>query len=154
MLSAKEQSLLDALEPRATEHGLEIVTIEVTGASRSPVIRVYIDVEGGISFNELTDAQSWMGEMLDEIDPFPGAYVLEVSSPGIDRPLRTLDHFRAHVGEDVRLKMLTSIDGRKSFKGKLASVDGDDIVIETEAGSVTLPHHEISKANVIGKVEF
>ena len=76
MLTSKEQSLLDALEPEALARGCDIVTIEVVGASKSPVIRVYIDAEGGVTFNELTEAQSWIGEMLDAIDPFPGAYML------------------------------------------------------------------------------
>ena len=89
MLGKKEQQLLDALAPRAAEEGVEIVTVEVAGAKKAPTIRVYIDVEGGVSFDELSAAQAWINDLMDELDPFPGAYTLEVSSPGIDRPLRT-----------------------------------------------------------------
>ena len=99
MLTHKEQSLLDALEPRAVAEGLEIVTLEVVGAKKAPTIRVYIDTDHGVGFDELSSAQSWMGDLMDEIDPFPGAYTLEVSSPGIDRPLRTPEHFERFAGE-------------------------------------------------------
>ncbi len=154
MLTAKEQSLLDVIEPRAEQRGCSIVTIEVVGASRSPVIRVYIDAEGGITFNDLTAAQAWIGDLLDEIDPFPGAYVLEVSSPGIDRPLRTPEHFSAAVGQKVKLKALRAHDGRKHFKGTLVAADADSVTIKVDDQEVVLPYEDISKANIIGMVEF
>ena len=106
MLTAKEQKLLDALEPTAAASGVEIVTLEIMGSKKAPTIRVFIDTEEGVSFDELASAQVWINRIMDEIDPFPGAYMLEVSSPGIDRPLRTKEHFarfrrRAGCGEDV-----------------------------------------------------
>ena len=87
MLTAKEKSLLSALEPRAASEGVEIVTLEIVGSKKAPTIRVYIDAAGGISFDELARTQAWVGDVMDELDPFPGAYMLEVSSPGI-RPHR------------------------------------------------------------------
>ena len=77
MLTGKEKSLLEAMEPRAASEGVEIVTVEIAGAKRAPTIRVYIDAEGGVSFDELARTQAWVGELMDEIDPFPGAYMLE-----------------------------------------------------------------------------
>ena len=85
MLTAKEKSLLAALEPRAASEGVEVVTVEIVGSRKAPTIRVYLDTAKGISFDEITAAQVWVNETMDEIDPFPGAYTLEVSSPGIDR---------------------------------------------------------------------
>ncbi|MEG0323438.1 MAG: ribosome maturation factor RimP, partial [Raoultibacter sp.] len=90
MLTAKERTLLEAMESQASEHGIEIVTVEVAGAKKAPTIRVYIDTPEGVSFDQLSSAQVWINDIMDRIDPFPGAYTLEVSSPGIDRPLRTL----------------------------------------------------------------
>lgn len=154
MLTQKEQSLLDIIEPQAAAHGIEVVTLEVTGARKSPTVRIYIDTEDGVTFNELTEAQSWIGDLMDEIDPFPGAYMLEVSSPGIDRPLRTHDHFMAAVGQKVKLKTVCAIDGRKHFTGTLRSADGQVLVVDTEGGSVEVPLQDIGKANIIGTVEF
>ncbi len=154
MLTKKEQSLIDALEPTAAQNGIEIVTIEVIGSKKAPVIRIYIDAEGGVSFQELSGAQEWIGAMLDRIDPFPGAYTLEVSSPGIDRPLRTPEHFQRFCGEEAHVRTVRPLDGTSSFKGTLASADGDSVVIETEHGTHTIPFSEIKRANVIGKIEF
>ena len=154
MLTAKEQSLLRALEPRAAQEGVEVVTVEVVGSRKAPTIRVYIDGPDGVSFDELARTQSWIGDLMDELDPFPGAYMLEVSSPGIDRPLRTPEHFQRFCGEEAHVRTVRPLDGTSSFKGTLASADGDSVVIETEHGTHTIPFSEIKRANVIGKIEF
>ena len=88
MLTKKEQHILDILSPYAKQNNLEIVTVEIVGSKKAPTIRIYIDCEGGVGFDELDAAQTWINSVMDELDPFPGAYLLEVSSPGIDRPLR------------------------------------------------------------------
>ena len=103
MLSKKETELLDALEPRAASEGIEIVTVQVVGAKKAPTIRVFIDTPEGVSFDELAKAQAWINDIMDALDPFPGAYTLEVSSPGIDRPLRTEQHFARYAGQQAVL---------------------------------------------------
>ena len=87
MLTGKELKLYNALAPYANDKGVEIVTVEVVGSKKAPTIRIFIDCEGGVGFDELSSAQSWINDVMDELDPFPGAYTLEFSSPGIDRPL-------------------------------------------------------------------
>ena len=84
MLSKKEQQLLDALVPRARQEGVEIVTLVVAGAKKAPTIRVYIDTEDGVSFDELSAAQAWINDLMDEIDPFPGC-LLYTSPAGVLR---------------------------------------------------------------------
>ncbi len=121
MLTAKEKSLLSALEPRAASEGVEIVTLEIVGSKKAPTIRVYIDAAGGISFDELARTQAWVGDVMDELDPFPGAYTLEVSSPGIDRPLRTPEHFARFAGETVTVKTTGPIDGRSSLPASFSA---------------------------------
>lgn len=155
VLTAKEKSLLSALEPRAASEGVEIVTVEIVGSKKAPTIRVYIDAEGGISFDELASTQAWVGEIMDEIDPFPGAYMLEVSSPGIDRPLRTPEHFERFAGETVSVKTTGPIDGRSSFTGKLAGYDDGCVVVVAEDGSeFRIPYNDIKKARVKGTIDF
>ncbi len=154
MLTRKEQSLLDALEPRAEAEGIELVTLEIVGAKKAPTIRVYIDTEHGVSFDELSATQAWMGDLMDEIDPFPGAYTLEVSSPGIDRPLRTLEHFERFAGEQCVVKTASPINGRSSFSGTLIGVDDGNVVVEIEGERHVLPYDAIKKANVKGTIDF
>ncbi len=155
MLTAKEQSLLAALEAEADGRGVEIVTVEVAGARKAPTIRVYIDTPDGVSFDELAEAQSWINALMDRIDPFPGAYTLEVSSPGIDRPLRTPEHFERFVGEEVRIVCAKPQDGRAKFSGRLAGFSEGAALVELEDGTqVSIPVKDMKKAQVKGKIAF
>lgn len=145
---------MDAFEAACAKDGVEIVTVEIIGSKKSPIIRVYIDTEDGISFTELSEAQEWIGEVCDRIDPFPGAYTLEVSSPGIDRPLRTLGHFERYAGEDVTIRTCTQIDGRMNFKGLLKGVEGPNVHVEVDGTDYEIPISEIKRANIVGKIDF
>ncbi|WP_349665500.1 ribosome maturation factor RimP [Adlercreutzia murintestinalis] len=153
VLTAKEKMLLDALEPRAVQEGVEIVDIEIVGAKKAPTIRVFVDTPDGVSFDVLSSAQAWIGDLLDEVDPFPGAYTMEVSSPGIDRPLRTLQHFQRFAGSTVRIRTCEPVDGRANFKGVL-SVEGDVLQIEDGGETFRIPFSTVKKANLIGEIEF
>ena len=154
MLTAKEKKLLEALEPRAQAEGVEIVTLEIMGSKKAPTIRVFIDTEGGVSFDELSSAQAWINDIMDEIDPFPGAYMLEVSSPGIDRPLRTREHFERFAGEEAVVKTVSPMDGRSSWRGELAGMEGDAVVLTVEGERVAIPFDNVKRAHVVGTVEF
>lgn len=154
MLTAKERKLIEALEPKAAATGIEIVTIEIVGAKKSPTIRVYIDTPTGVSFDELASAQAWINKVMDEIDPFPGAYVLEVSSPGIDRPLRTLEHFDRFAGETAAIKTVSPVEGRSSFTGELAGTDGEDVLIDVDGARVALSLDNIKRARLKGTIDF
>lgn len=154
MLTGKEKSLLEAMEPRAASEGVEIVTVEIAGAKRAPTIRVYIDAEGGVSFDELARTQAWIGELMDEIDPFPGAYMLEVSSPGIDRPLRTPEHFERFSGEEASVKTRGPIDGRSSFTGTLAGTRDGAVLMVVDGAELSIPFDAIKRARLKGTVDF
>ncbi len=154
MLSAKERKLLEALEPQATAHNLEIVTVEVVGSRKAPTIRVYLDCEGGIGFDELAASQKWVGELMDELDPFPGAYTLEVSSPGIDRPLRTPQHFERFADEKVQITLMQPHEGRTKWTGILKGMKEGAVLVEVEGQEFALPFERIKKAHVIGTIDF
>lgn len=154
MLSAKERKLLEALEPLASEHNLEIVTVEVVGSRKAPTIRVYLDCEGGIGFDELAASQKWVGQLMDEIDPFPGAYTLEVSSPGIDRPLRTPQHFERFAGEKVQITLTQPFEGRTKWTGILNGMKEGAVLVQVEEQEFALPYEQIKKAHVIGTIDF
>ena len=154
VLTKKEQALLEALEPQAQAQGVELVMLEIVGAKKSPTIRVYIDTDHGVSFDELSSAQAWINDVMDEIDPFPGAYMLEVSSPGIDRPLRTLEHFQRFSGQTAVVKTTSPLDGRSSFTGTLEGVDGNDIIMSCDGTAVRIPYAAVKRANVKGTVDF
>lgn len=154
MLSAKERRLLEALEPLATAHNVEIVTVEVVGSRKAPTIRVYLDCDGGIGFDELAASQKWVNELMDELDPFPGAYTLEVSSPGIDRPLRTPEHFQRFAGEKVQLTLTEPHQGRTKWTGKLCGMRDEDVLVDVDGIQGALPYAHIKKAHIIGTIDF
>lgn len=154
MLTAKEHMLLAAMEGRATIEGVEIVTVEIVGSKKAPTIRVYIDAEGGVSFDELARSQAWIGEMMDELDPFPGAYMLEVSSPGIDRPLRTPEHFQRAAGETATVKTRGPIEGRSSFTGELIGFQDGTVRLSVDGNEMAIPYDDIKKARIKGTVDF
>lgn len=154
MLTAKEKSLLDLLEPQAKLHNIEIVTVEIAGAKKAPTIRVYIDTPNGVSFDELSSAQIWINQIMDEVDPFPGAYTLEVSSPGIDRPLRTSEHFKRFAGERVVIQSTAAFKDRSKWTGTLLGMKNDVVEIEVDGETVGIPFDSIKKAQIRGSVDF
>lgn len=154
MLTGKEQSLFDALEPRANAEGVDLVTLEIAGARKAPTIRVYIDTDHGVGFDELASAQSWINEIMDEIDPFPGAYTLEVSSPGIDRPLRTPEHFRRFIGERAVVKTNGPVDGRSNFTGEILSASDDAVSLDCDGTAYDIPFAQVKRANLKGTINF
>ena len=154
MLTGKEQMILDTLEVRAAEEGVEIVTVEVVGAKKSPTIRVYIDTPDGVGFDELSKAQSWIDAIVEEMDPFPGAYMLEVSSPGIDRPLRTPKHFADRIGEEAVVRTASKIEGRATFNGTIVEATDEEVVLDCEGQTFRIPFESIKRANLKGTFEF
>lgn len=153
MLGKKEQQLLDALAPRAEQEGVEVVTVEVVGAKKAPTIRVFIDTPDGVSFDELSSAQAWINDIMDELDPFPGAYTLEVSSPGIDRPLRTAEHFARFAGETAVLKT-QPVDGRSNWTGAIVGVQDDAVVLDVDGTETQIPMSAIKRAHLKGTIDF
>lgn len=154
VLTGKEKSLLEVLEPLAAERGVEIVTLEIVGARKSPTIRVYIDTDHGVGFDELASTQAWVNEVMDSIDPFPGAYMLEVSSPGIDRPLRTPAHFQRCLEQEVSVRTNGPVNGRSSFKGTLLAVSDDTVTVRCDETDYDIPFGAIKRANLVGTVSF
>ncbi len=155
MRNKKVEALIEALEPVAFEHGFEVVDAAIFGSAKSPILRIYIDKEGGIDLDDISSAQQeWLEPIVDEVDVIKGAYVLEVSSPGVDRPLRTLEHFERYAGEQVKITCDEPIDGRRRFSGELLGVERGSVVVIGKDSRFDIPFDSISKANVVGRVDF
>ena len=154
MLTHKEQSLFAALAPQAQQKGIEIVTVEVTGSKKSPTVRVYIDTDHGVGFDELSEAQSWINETMERIDPFPGAYMLEVSSPGVDRPLRTPEPFTRFARQTAVVSTANGIDGRSRFCARIVSADDEKLVLDDAGKMIEIPFELIKRAHLKGVIDF
>lgn len=154
MLTGREQKLLDLLAPKASQEGVEVIMVEVVGSKKAPTVRVYIDTPEGVSFDQLAAAQMWINDLMDQADPFPGAYTLEVSSPGIDRPLRTLEHFARFKGEEAVVKLNEPVDGRSSYTGVIVDVQEDGVVLGVGEEQLTIALDAMKRARLKGSVSF
>lgn len=153
-MASKAEKLIEVLEPLASDHGLDLVTVEVAGTTKNPILRVYLDtLEGGINLDQLAAAQEWVDAAIEELDPFKESYVLEVSSPGIDRPLRRLADYDRFAGEDVVIH-LKSAQGKLKQTGVLAGTQGDQVVIDQDGEQLLVPVDNIKKANIKGRIDF
>ena len=149
MMQRNLKHLWQLLEPVVTGMGYELVEIEYHRGARHGLLRLYIDHEDGIQLDDCTDVSNQVSALLDVEDPIPGHYNLEVSSPGLDRPLRDVRDFERFSGEIVRLKTGMAIDGRRNFKGRLCGVEGDQISIECDGRLFSLPLTSIEKARLV-----
>lgn len=141
------------LESAAVEHGLELVAVEQTGGRHQPVIRVYLDRDGGIDIDTIAASNSWIAAVLDADEHLRGPYVLEVSSPGIDRPLTRPAHFTRFTGETATVKTRTA-EGRATFTGTILSANDTGITLLVEGDERTIDYADILKARLKGAVDF
>jgi ribosome maturation factor RimP len=142
-------------EAAVRELGLELVDIEHVSAPGGSVLRLYIDKEGGVTVSDCAGVSREVGHILDAEDVVPGRYFLEVSSPGIDRVLRKPEHFDRFRGHEVRVRTREPINGQRKFRGKISSLKGDTLCLETENGETQeIPLEMVDKANLRGEVDF
>ncbi|MDO9556972.1 MAG: ribosome maturation factor RimP [Coriobacteriia bacterium] len=146
--------LIKLLEPVADEHGYELVAVETAGADHMPIVRIFIDNEQGISLDAVAAANEWISESLDAYEGLRGSFTLEVSSPGIERPLRTREHFERFVNSTAKVKTSRPIDGRSAFTGMITAVEGDDIVMDCDGTTYRIPLDAVRKANLKVEIDF
>lgn len=137
------------LEPVIVSMGYEFVGAQFGQSESGPTLRVFIDQEGGIVLEDCAAVSRQISAVLDVEDVIATAYALEVSSPGIDRPLFTVDQFKAHLGTMIRVKMNAQVGGRRNFKGTLISADVEEIVIEVDGIDYNLVIDEMESAQVL-----
>jgi ribosome maturation factor RimP len=137
--------------PLAAQEGLELIDVELGGPGGRQILRLLIDKSGGVSLDDCTSISRSVSAALDVEDPIEGTYDLEVSSPGLDRPLRTPEHFQKFAGSRVRVKTfgpLPECENRKTFVGILQGYENGKIVLDVDGTIFSVPHAQVSKANV------
>lgn len=129
--------------------GLECVKCEIVGSSRHPVVRLYIDKPGGVSIEDCSLASRTVGLLLDRKDPFSGRYLLEVTSPGSNRPLTTEAHFKRFEGQQAKVQTSTPGEGRITYTGQIRSCINGLLTLGTEDGDVTVELSKVKKACLV-----
>lgn len=149
MAAPGKQELIELLEPSLKAIGFELVDLDVR-VGRNGLLRLYIDKADGVMLADCEFVSKQIGALLDVEDPLPGAYTLEVSSPGLDRRLRTPEHFERFSGDRVRIELKRAVSGRKRFKGVLLGIDEHDtIAVEVDGEKWALNLADVAMARLV-----
>lgn len=148
-----EDRLRDLIEPVLRFRRMDLVELSFAGGSRGGILKVIIDQEGGISIEDCASVSREVSALLDVEDAVPGSYTLEVSSPGLDRPLKGLQDFLRFAGRLAKVTFMEPVDGRTFIIGRILRVDGEDVVLDAGEGrTVVVAYGNIKKARL--EVEF
>ena len=137
------------LEPILDEMGFELVDVEYLSNHGKWVLRLYIDKEAGVTIDDCVSVSREIGDLIDITEVVTHKYTLEVSSPGLDRPLRKEKDFVGAIGKKVKVKMVTPMNKRRSFTGYLKDFENGTVYIEMDGAPVALPWAEVDKANLV-----
>ena len=148
MASRLSETLVALLQPVVEGLGYEFVGLEYLPSGKHSVLRIYIDHESGIKVDDCERVSHQVSGVLEVEDPVRGQYLLEVSSPGFDRPLFTKEQFLRFMGERALVKTDVPIDGRRNFTGVLHALEEDDLTIDVDGELVTIDFAQIVKAKL------
>jgi len=137
------------LEPAVNVLGCELVGIELIPQGRRSLLRIYIDKEDGVTIDDCSDVSHQVSGILDVEDPIREQYTLEVSSPGLDRPLFKLEDFDRFSGSQVKLRLRQMLDGRRNFTGRILGVEGESVRVEVDGSPRVFAIVDIDKARLV-----
>lgn len=146
-----EHKLTEMLRPAVEEVGVELLGIEFVSAGKHSILRIFIDHENGINVDNCADVSRQVGAILDVEDPISTEYNLEVSSPGVDRPLFSLEHYKAVIGETVNVRLSLPLNGRRKFKGTLDAIENDTLIVTVDGEEYELVFSNVDKGNLVAK---
>jgi ribosome maturation factor RimP len=138
----------DLVSPILADQGMELVDLEYRREGRGWVLRLYIDKEGGVTLEDCVRVSQEIGTTLDIEEVIETSYSLEVSSPGLNRPLKTEKDFNKYRNRLIKVKTFNPIDSRRNFKGRLRAISEGWIEMEIDGGIVTIPLANVAKANL------
>ena len=129
--------------------GLDLWGVELLQQGKYSLLRIYIEREEGVTIEDCEKVSRQVSALLDVEDPIAGEYTLEVSSPGMDRPLFSIEHYLKYVGSEVDLKLRRPINGRRKFKGQIIKISGDIVGLLVEGSEYSLEFSDIEKASIV-----
>lgn len=148
-MASKLEQLQDMLAPVVEALGFQFWGLEFISQGRHSLLRVFIDSEKGIFIDDCETVSRQLSAVLDVDDPIATEYTLEVSSPGVDRPLFTLPQYAAFAGAQVKIRLRTPFDGKRNIQGILQGVEEEDVVVRVNDEEYLLPLDQIDKANIV-----
>ena len=150
-MATLEQNLQEMLQGAVEDLGCELWGIECQRVGRFMTVRLFIDKEGGVTVDDCADVSRQVSAILDVEDPIADKYNLEVSSPGLDRPLFTLPQFERYIGQDISVHLRIPVMERRKWQGKLERIENDMVTLIVDGQEQVLVFGNIQKANVVAK---
>ncbi|OOF51908.1 ribosome maturation factor RimP [Rodentibacter genomosp. 1] len=150
-MATLEQNLKEMLEGAVEDLGCELWGIECQRAGRFMTVRLFIDKEGGVTVDDCADVSRQVSAILDVEDPITDKYNLEVSSPGLDRPLFTLEQYERYISQDIAIHLRIPVMDRRKWQGKLERIENDMLILTVDGQEQVFVFGNIQKANVVSK---
>ena len=152
-MTIKTQQLENLLEPVVSSMGYEFVGLEFISQGRHSILRIYIDSENGVGVDDCANVSRQLSAVLDVEDPIASEYSLEISSPGLNRPLFKLSQYEQFIGEEVKFKTIRPQleNGQRKFKGTITAVENNNVVFDIDNEVLSVPFTDIDKANIVAK---
>lgn len=148
-MATREETIRKIVEPIVTALGIQLWGIEYMGQGRHTLLRIYLDKVGGINIEDCAEASRHISSILDVEDPISSEYTLEVSSPGLDRVLFTLEQMKQYTGSMIKLRLTENFEGRRNYSGTLKEVVNDELVVQVDDKQFVFPYELVEKANVV-----
>lgn len=148
-MSSSVTLVTELIDPTVQALGLELWGVELLQQGKYSLLRIYIEREEGVTIEDCEKVSRQVSALLDVEDPIAGEYTLEVSSPGMDRPLFTIEQYSQFIGSEVDLKLRRPIDGRRKFKGQILKVSEDVVGLSVEGSEYDLEFSDIEKASIV-----
>lgn len=152
-MTSRLDQLQAMLAPVIEGLGYRCWGIEFISQGRHSLLRVYIDSDQGVFIDDCEKVSRQISAVMDVEDPISSEYTLEVSSPGMDRPLFTLEQYAAHAGDVVKIRLRTPFEGKRNVQGLLQGVEDDEVVVRVEQHEYLFPIEQIDKANIVPQFE-
>lgn len=147
-MASKQELLQEMITPIIASLGCELWGLEYLTQGRYTTLRIFIDAANGVSLEDCEKVSRQISAVMDVEDPIQGEYTLEVSSPGMDRPLYTFAHYARYVGETVNIRLRMARDGRRRFKGEILGVENNEVRVVVEGKEFVFAVDAIDKANI------
>jgi ribosome maturation factor RimP len=149
---ARQTQLIELVEPAVSGLGFELWGIDYLPQRNHATLRIYIDGPNGITVDDCALVSRQVSAILDVEDPIQSEYTLEVSSPGLDRPLFRFEQYARYAGEKVVIRLRVPFERRRNFSGTLIGVEGEDVVVHVDDHEYLLPFETIDKAHIVGRL--
>jgi len=144
-----QRQLEELAETLVASEGMELVDLEYRRQGPRWMLRLFIDKEGGVTIDDCAKISKEFGDLLDVKDIIPQTYVLEVSSPGLNRPLRKKEDFSRFAGRKVQLRLVTPMEGRKKIVGNLVGIENETVIVAAPEGRYSVALKDIDRANLV-----